>query len=403
VLDRRDLERMARTARKNEAVRSPVVGIVARDCLCVACKYNLKGMKFDGKCPECGTAVARSIDMLDPDAKPWEDPMAWRPGWWISLFGPPTPREPPEKKAPPVAAPRRADAPQPCPRCGYDCKGLPPIRPCPECGTPRAASMRASAVDAHEAIHALASRAADGMLLRLGWGVAGLALFLQWVVFAAAVSFGGAPWALTGQVLYAAAAAGSSLAAIGSLRLLVLAPPIEVARQTMVGTRFIGVTGCGLWGLTCAVVAFGMWRGWDSGVLYLVHLGFLPASVLLAFYCRTMYVVAAMVGRSEQSVQTATVGFPMTVLALLVICAWFVFIGPIPLISFITVLFTSFFCGVFTLRFFYGNANVGAGIWWARRNLDEAVDRYRRKVERWEARARADREKERVHGSSARL
>jgi len=403
VLDRRDLERMARTARKSEAVRSPVVGIVARDCLCVACKYNLKGVKFDGKCPECGTPVSRSIDMLDPDAKPWEDPMAWRPGWWVRLFGPATPRERPEKPVPAPAAPRRADAPLPCPRCGYDCKGLPPNRPCPECGAPRSAAMRASAVDAHEAIQALASRSGDGVLLRLGWTSAGLAHALQWGVFGAAVSFGGAPWALSGQALYALAAVGAAMATLASVHLLVLAAPVEVERQTTAFTRVTGVLGCGLWAAACAVIAFGMWRGWGAGAIYLVHLSFLPASFLLAFYCRTMYILASMVGRSERGVQTATLGFPMSIFALLVICAWFVSIGFIPLISFITVLFTTFFCGVFTLRFFYGNADVGAGIWWARRNMDEAVDRYRRKVERWEARARADREKERVHGSSARL
>ncbi len=43
------------------------------DPLCVHCAYNLRGLASDGRCPECGTSIARSIrgDLL------WQADLAW--------------------------------------------------------------------------------------------------------------------------------------------------------------------------------------------------------------------------------------------------------------------------------------------------------------------------------------
>ncbi len=50
----------------------PSLTILTDDRLCVHCGYNLRGLPLDGKCPECGEAVRRSLlgDLLkyaDPD------------------------------------------------------------------------------------------------------------------------------------------------------------------------------------------------------------------------------------------------------------------------------------------------------------------------------------------------
>ena len=47
-------------------------GNLAEDRTCIKCAYNLRGLDPAGRCPECGTAVGRSIlgDFLrycDPD------------------------------------------------------------------------------------------------------------------------------------------------------------------------------------------------------------------------------------------------------------------------------------------------------------------------------------------------
>ena len=95
---------MARVARKANEARGISLGVVARDCPCVSCHYNLKGVRLEGKCPECGAAVSRSIDPANQDATPWVDATQWRPKWWVSFFGPPAP----------VAAPK-ATTPGPAP------------------------------------------------------------------------------------------------------------------------------------------------------------------------------------------------------------------------------------------------------------------------------------------------
>ena len=238
--------------------------------------------------------------------------------------------------------------------------------------------------------------------MALGWGVAGAAHCVQWLVFGVDVTFGAAPWALTGAYLYSAAAIGVALATFGLFRLFFDGPPASLATETAAATRATALVGGILWGLGCAVIALGCWRGWSGGAVFLAHLPLLVAAILLGFHCRVLYVVAFLLGRSERALQASTIGFPVTVFLLLVASAWFSLIGRIALISFVSFVFTTLFCGVFSVRFFYANVDVGVGIRWARRNLDEAHDRYLRKVGKWEARARADREKEKRFGTSVR-
>lgn len=39
----------------------PVVNVVDADTPCIVCSYNLRGQRRNGRCPECGTAVARTL------------------------------------------------------------------------------------------------------------------------------------------------------------------------------------------------------------------------------------------------------------------------------------------------------------------------------------------------------
>jgi len=36
-------------------------GCITHDLLCVRCAYNLRMLRADGICPECGTAIWRSL------------------------------------------------------------------------------------------------------------------------------------------------------------------------------------------------------------------------------------------------------------------------------------------------------------------------------------------------------
>jgi hypothetical protein len=58
--------------RKAAAGAGPPPGAVADDVPCASCGYNLRGLKIDGACPECGSRVRPSIRlrwMSDPDVK----------------------------------------------------------------------------------------------------------------------------------------------------------------------------------------------------------------------------------------------------------------------------------------------------------------------------------------------
>lgn len=57
-------------------VRHPAVntaGEIGEDSPCVDCGYNLRGLKMEGNCPECGTAIGESLppDMLRYGADRW--------------------------------------------------------------------------------------------------------------------------------------------------------------------------------------------------------------------------------------------------------------------------------------------------------------------------------------------
>jgi len=47
----------------NAGVAMPVdaAGNVVSDVPCRRCSYNLRGLNYAGRCPECGTAVGQSI------------------------------------------------------------------------------------------------------------------------------------------------------------------------------------------------------------------------------------------------------------------------------------------------------------------------------------------------------
>ncbi|MFT3685579.1 MAG: hypothetical protein QM783_11725 [Phycisphaerales bacterium] len=205
-----------------------------RDCPCVRCGYNIKGVKFEAKCPECGLDVKRSIDPDNPDAEPWIEPQDWRPKWWVSFFGPGKTFEP---KPEPAPVEHKPEKPKPrkdlCGACGYDCTGIPPGNACPECGVQRRESVRPAAAEVERDMQALSRHSANGRLLALGWVICGVALALQWTSFAADVSFGGVPWALSGQFLYPAAAFGALIATYASLRIFVTDPPLALRRRPL--------------------------------------------------------------------------------------------------------------------------------------------------------------------------
>jgi rubrerythrin len=75
------------------------------DTRCIQCGYNLRGLQSDGKCPECSAAVADSVWVPPPFAKPLK----------VKL-----------------------DAGQdvPCVHCGETVRSLTPLGRCVTCGAP---------------------------------------------------------------------------------------------------------------------------------------------------------------------------------------------------------------------------------------------------------------------------
>lgn len=400
MIDRRELDRIAQKARLASAKRPDVKQglVVMRDCGCIRCGYNLKGLRFEQPCPECATPVNRSITPEDPDAKPWQDASLWRPQWWIGLFGLPEPtskaQQKPAETKPVVKL---------CPRCSYDCTSLPFGRPCPECGTARSIGERAAGSEVDLAMQALVRHSHHGIFFALGWGGCCLALAMQWFAFGISASFGDVPWDVTGIYAYAAAAVCSAAATVASFFMLVADPPPDLRKDTAIGTRITAVIASALWSLSCAATAYGFWKGWSIYGVIAAHGAIVVSSLILAFHCRVMFVLAGMVGRSEQGIRAATLGFPLATFVFFAAGVWFAMIGRIPLISFVTCIFVTLFAGVFAFGFFFSNVNIGCGVWWVKDNLDAAADRYERKVERWRERARRDLAHEKRFGNSAKL
>ncbi len=77
-------------------------GPVDRDKPCPSCGYNLRGLRYGGACPECGTAIAL-------------------PGY--------------DTEPPPMKPGQRIEDDLACALCGYNVRGLHYGRDCPECGS----------------------------------------------------------------------------------------------------------------------------------------------------------------------------------------------------------------------------------------------------------------------------
>lgn len=62
-------------------------GIVGIDTPCRLCQYNLKSLRLDARCPECGTAVALSVrgDLLSQSNPRWVATL--RTGVWLMMAG----------------------------------------------------------------------------------------------------------------------------------------------------------------------------------------------------------------------------------------------------------------------------------------------------------------------------
>jgi len=88
----------------------PLMGtceMVTFKAACIRCGYNLTGLPYGGHCPECGVPMAESVGIGPP----------------VSEF---------------------VTAPAACITCGYALMGLPVAGKCPECGTDVANSLRGS-------------------------------------------------------------------------------------------------------------------------------------------------------------------------------------------------------------------------------------------------------------------
>ena len=252
-------------------------------------------------------------------------------------------------------------------------------------------------------MQALVRHSYTGLLFAWGWAGCCIALSLQWFIFGISASFSDVPWDVTGIYTYAAAAACAGVATGASYFMLVADPPPDLVKETAAATRITAVVSSALWTLSCAATAYGFWKGWPSYGIIAAHGAVVLSSFFLAFHCRVMLVLAGMVGRSEQGIRAATLGFPFATTVFFAASVWFAMIGRIPLISFVTCIFITLIGGIFALGFFFSNFNIGCGVWWVKDNLDAAADRYERKVERWRERARHDVAREKRFGNSARL
>ena len=54
---------MESNAQEASSVARPVAGVVDRDLPCVRCGYNLRTLTAEGRCPECGAAVALTLTL----------------------------------------------------------------------------------------------------------------------------------------------------------------------------------------------------------------------------------------------------------------------------------------------------------------------------------------------------
>jgi hypothetical protein len=134
-------------------------GCVAVDLACVSCRYNLRSLPVDGKCPECGHLVTETTAGYLPTLD--------REG--------------------------RVDGDLLCVNCGYNLRTMPATGVCPECAARVALSARGHYL--HVAPPAWVKRLANGALLLMIAMICSIALPIIWAIF----SFVGALAAGAGQ------------------------------------------------------------------------------------------------------------------------------------------------------------------------------------------------------------
>jgi predicted RNA-binding Zn-ribbon protein involved in translation (DUF1610 family) len=132
-------------------------GHIAVDLPCARCRYNLRTLAVDGKCPECGHPVTETtagyLPMLDREGRVADD--------------------------------------LPCVSCGYNLRTLVATGICPECAAQVALSTRGHYL--HLASPRWVKRLASGALLLIIALACAFVLPLAWLIFVFIISLVGAP------------------------------------------------------------------------------------------------------------------------------------------------------------------------------------------------------------------
>lgn len=247
-------------------------------------------------------------------------------------------------------------------------------------------------------------------MLSLGWGVAGLGVILVWAAHLGSGGLGERVSQVSAVLGYGLGAIGGCATALACVRLFLTHPPATVKDDLHAVTRFAVVSACGAWcvanipGLLDAhralmnpIIPF-IWNRLEPGPLLLLALAWFP----LAFYCRGMSTLGAMVDRGERTFRSGVIGFPVCAAILLGVAWWCEQVSGRAEGTFVVLIGATMVVGLFPATFVTANIRVGTAIWWAPQNLKQSLTRDERRREKWEARARADREKERRFGNSSR-